>query len=83
MRSLQYHLRNDEEVREALGTRVKLEEPWYGMFMLLTRLYFGRLISVLGDPWITGKVNTMQGRVDLKFRVKASKGGWFPSVYAR
>jgi len=30
MRSLQFHLRNSEEVRAVLGTRVKLEEPWYG-----------------------------------------------------
>ncbi len=32
------------------------------------------LILVLGDPWISGNVNTMQGRVDLKFRVKGDQG---------
>ncbi|KAK1927482.1 cytochrome oxidase complex assembly protein 1-domain-containing protein [Papiliotrema laurentii] len=57
MRSLQFHLRNSLEVRAVLGSRVKLEEPWY----------------VLGDPWISGNVNTMQGRVDLKFRIKGDK----------
>lgn len=31
-------------------------------------------MTVLGDPWITGKVNLMQGRVDLKFRVKGDNG---------
>ena len=72
MRSLQYHLRNSDEVRAALGTRIKLEEPWYGESRSLYTLLV--LTKVLGDPWIEGKVNTMQGRVDLKFRVKGSNG---------
>ena len=28
---------------------------------------------VLGDPWVSGNVNTMQGRVDLSFRVTGDK----------
>ena len=40
------------------------------------------LIAVLGDPWISGTVNIMQGRVDLKFRVKGDKGGSGLLVYS-
>jgi cytochrome c oxidase assembly factor 1 len=27
-----------------------------------------------GDPWVAGSVNTMQGRVDLKFRITGTTG---------
>ncbi|KAK0531344.1 cytochrome oxidase assembly protein 1 [Tilletia horrida] len=39
--------------------------------------------SLVGDPWISGSVNTMQGRVDLSFEVKGpkSKGrAYFTSI---
>lgn len=71
MRSLTFHLRNSDTVRAVLGTRVKLEEPWYGEHPI-NRL-IPSLKTVLGDPWISGNVNTMQGRVDLSFRVTGDK----------
>ncbi|KAL9938846.1 hypothetical protein V8E36_002565 [Tilletia maclaganii] len=39
--------------------------------------------SLVGDPWISGSVNTMQGRVDLSFEVKGPKGqgrAYFTSI---
>ncbi|CAD6967008.1 unnamed protein product, partial [Tilletia controversa] len=39
--------------------------------------------SLVGDPWISGSVNTMQGRVDLSFEVKGAKGkgrAYFTSI---
>jgi hypothetical protein len=33
--------------------------------------------SGFGEPWISGTVNLMQGKVDLKFRVTGSKGTYY------
>lgn len=57
LRSITYQLRNAEEVRKALGERVRYAENWWGF----------------GEPWISGNVNLPQGKVDLKFRIKGDK----------
>ncbi|ORX33650.1 cytochrome oxidase complex assembly protein 1-domain-containing protein [Kockovaella imperatae] len=67
MRSVQFHLRHSPDVSALLGKRVRLEEPPW----------------FIGDPWISGTVNTMQGRIDLSFRVRgddASGTIYFTSI---
>ncbi|CAD6566435.1 MAG: hypothetical protein TREMPRED_002585 [Tremellales sp. Tagirdzhanova-0007] len=67
LRSVTFQLRNSAEVADLLGRNVKLEDPWWR----------------IGDPWIPGSVNTMQGRVDLKFRIKGTDGAgtvYFTSI---
>ena len=39
----------------------------------------GVIIAVgFGEPWISGNVNLLQGKVDLKFRIEGSKGELSP-----
>lgn len=57
LRQITYQLRNSDEVREVLGERVHYAENSWGF----------------GEPWISGTVNLLSGKVDLKFRIQGSK----------
>ncbi|KAK4687627.1 cytochrome c oxidase assembly factor 1, partial [Tremellales sp. Uapishka_1] len=57
MRQVTFQLRNSSEVAAVLGENVRLADNWWGF----------------GEPWVSGTINLMQGRVDLKFRIKGSK----------
>lgn len=52
------HIRQDRDIERLMGDNVQLERSTY----------------LLGDPWIRGNINMMQGRVDIKFRLKGQKG---------
>ncbi|KAI9632559.1 cytochrome oxidase complex assembly protein 1-domain-containing protein [Dioszegia hungarica] len=58
LRQVNFQLRNSNDVRELLGDGIRLEPNWLG----------------IGEPWISGSINMMQGRVDLSFRIIGSKG---------
>ncbi|WWC97032.1 hypothetical protein V866_003909 [Kwoniella sp. B9012] len=67
LRQVTFQLRNSKEVISVLGENVRLVENWWA----------------LGQPWISGTINLMQGRVDLSFRVKGDKGAgtvYFTSI---
>jgi hypothetical protein len=40
--------------------------------------FLPRLVG-FGEPWISGNVNLLQGKVDLKFRIEGSKGESSPT----
>ncbi|PWN91945.1 DUF1783-domain-containing protein [Acaromyces ingoldii] len=50
-------IRQDDDIERLMGTGVQLERSTY----------------LMGDPWIRGNINMMQGRVDIKFRLKGQK----------
>ncbi|OCF57989.1 hypothetical protein L486_04016 [Kwoniella mangroviensis CBS 10435] len=67
LRQVTFQLRNSKEVISVLGENVRLVENWWA----------------LGQPWISGTINLMQGRVDLSFRVRGDKGAgtvYFTSI---
>ncbi|OCF32283.1 hypothetical protein I317_07133 [Kwoniella heveanensis CBS 569] len=67
LRQVTFQLRNSKEVIAVLGEHIKLQENWWA----------------LGQPWISGTINLMQGRVDLSFRIKGDKGSgtvYFTSI---
>ncbi|WWC60230.1 uncharacterized protein I303_102796 [Kwoniella dejecticola CBS 10117] len=67
LRQVTFQLRNSKEAIAVLGENVRLVENWWA----------------LGQPWISGTINLMQGRVDLSFRVKGDKGAgtvYFTSI---
>ncbi|WWC87809.1 uncharacterized protein L201_002701 [Kwoniella dendrophila CBS 6074] len=67
LRQVTFQLRNSKEVIAVLGENVRLVENWWA----------------LGQPWISGTINLMQGRVDLSARVKGDKGAgtvYFTSI---
>ncbi|OXC70276.1 hypothetical protein AYX13_01186 [Cryptococcus neoformans] len=67
LRQATFQLRNSKEVIALLGENVRLVEEWWA----------------LGAPWISGTINLMQGRVDLSFRIRGSKGAgtvYFTSI---
>ncbi|KAL0252386.1 hypothetical protein I308_101777 [Cryptococcus tetragattii IND107] len=67
LRQATFQLRNSKEVIALLGENVRLVDEWWA----------------LGSPWISGTINLMQGRVDLSFRIKGSKGAgtvYFTSI---
>lgn len=57
LRQVTYSLRNSDDVRQVLGDRVHYAPNWWGF----------------GEPWISGTVNLMQGKVDLKFRIQGTQ----------
>ncbi|WVO13263.1 hypothetical protein L204_100876 [Cryptococcus depauperatus] len=67
LRQVTFQLRNSKEVIAVLGENVRLVDDWW----------------TLGSPWISGTINTMQGRVDLSFRMKGDKAAgtvYFTSI---
>ncbi|WVW80070.1 hypothetical protein I302_102043 [Kwoniella bestiolae CBS 10118] len=67
LRQVTFQLRNSKEVIAVLGENVRLVENWWA----------------LGQPWISGTINLMQGRVDLSFRITGDKGAgtvYFTSI---
>jgi len=60
-------VRENEDMHNMLGAAIRPEPLWY----------------LNGDPWISGRINMMQGNVDLSFRLKGHKGSgtlYFTSV---
>ncbi|KAG7087646.1 hypothetical protein E1B28_013594 [Marasmius oreades] len=60
-------IRNDSKVYEMLGDAIRPQSEWW----------------LNGDPNIKGQISTMQGNVDMSFRVKGSKGSgtvYFTSI---
>jgi len=58
---------NNAKVVDALGEGVVPEPAWY----------------MLGEPWIAGAINLLQGKVDVSFRVRGNKGSgtvYFSSI---
>jgi len=53
-------VRNDEKLREVLGEAIRPQPEWW----------------LNGDPRIKGTISTMQGNVDVSFRIKGSKGAF-------
>ncbi|KAK8861508.1 hypothetical protein IAR55_002329 [Kwoniella newhampshirensis] len=67
LRQVTFQLRNSPQVIGILGENVRLQENWWA----------------LGQPWINGTINLMQGRVDLSFRIQGNKGAgtvYFTSI---
>ncbi|GFZ42646.1 hypothetical protein JCM24511_00363 [Saitozyma sp. JCM 24511] len=67
LRQVQFQLRNSKEVMQVLGENVKMAPEWW----------------TFGQPWTSGTINMMQGRVDLKFRIQGSRGAgtvYFTSI---
>lgn len=60
-------LRDTEVLRGVLGDAIRVQGEWW----------------LNGSPWIRGKVSTMQGSVDVSFKVKGTRGRClvFFSVY--
>ncbi|KAL0065505.1 cytochrome oxidase assembly protein 1 [Marasmius tenuissimus] len=60
-------VRSDPGVREVLGEAIRPQAEWW----------------LNGDPDIQGQISTMQGNVDMSFRIKGSKGSgtlYFTSI---
>ncbi|KII88324.1 hypothetical protein PLICRDRAFT_110708 [Plicaturopsis crispa FD-325 SS-3] len=60
-------IRSDPTLYEVLGDAIRPEPQWY----------------LNGDPWISGKVNQLQGNIDVSFRVKGHRGAgtvYFTSI---
>ncbi|WVQ83601.1 hypothetical protein IAT38_005742 [Cryptococcus sp. DSM 104549] len=62
-KQVSFQLRNSHEVVAMLGENVTLVDNWWS----------------LNQPWISGTINLMQGRVDLSFRIKGDKA--YATVY--
>ncbi|THU91704.1 DUF1783-domain-containing protein [Dendrothele bispora CBS 962.96] len=66
-KSIMRAVRNDERLKEVLGEAIRPEPEWW----------------LNGDPRIKGTISTMQGNVDVSFRIKGSKGAgtlYFTSI---
>ncbi|KAL7423376.1 cytochrome oxidase assembly protein 1 [Cryptotrichosporon argae] len=59
LRQVLFQLRNSPDVVALLGGSARLGDNWWGF----------------GEPWISGGINLMQGRVDLKFRIQGARQG--------
>lgn len=60
-------LRNSQEVAIELGTGIAAEPTWW----------------MVGQPYVDGAINMLQGKVDISMRVKGSKGAgtiYFTSI---
>lgn len=57
VRQVAFQLRNSPEVIELLGDHVRFARNYWGF----------------GEPWIAGAINLMQGRIDVKFRMRGDK----------
>ncbi|KAK7444075.1 cytochrome oxidase assembly protein 1 [Stygiomarasmius scandens] len=67
LKSIMRAVRNDEKLREVLGEAIRPQPEWW----------------LNGDPRIKGTISTMQGNVDVSFRIKGSKGAgtlYFTSI---
>jgi hypothetical protein len=58
LKNIMEKIKDDQRLERRLGSGIGLE----------------RKMLLAGDPWINGSVNMMQGKVDMSFRVKGSKG---------
>ncbi|KAE9400405.1 DUF1783-domain-containing protein, partial [Gymnopus androsaceus JB14] len=62
-------LRGDSglSLRQSLGDAIRMQGEWW----------------LNGDPWVRGNISTMQGNIDLSFRVRGTKGAgtvYFTSI---
>ncbi|BEI89885.1 uncharacterized protein CcaverHIS019_0212470 [Cutaneotrichosporon cavernicola] len=57
VRQVSFQLRNSPEVAQLLGDHVRFSRNYWGF----------------GEPWIAGGINLMQGRIDVKFRMRGDK----------
>jgi len=60
-------LQDNDRVVASLGDKIIAVPAWYAV----------------GQPWVTGSINMLQGNVDVSFRVQGSQGGgtvYFSSV---
>ncbi len=57
VRQVSFQLRNSPEVAALLGDHVRFSRNYWGF----------------GEPWIAGGINLMQGRIDVKFRMRGDK----------
>lgn len=57
MRQVVFQLRNSPDVVALLGDHVGFAPNFWHF----------------GEPWIAGNINLMQGRIDVKFRMKGDK----------
>lgn len=70
LRQITYQLRSSPPVLETLGSPIRYAPNWWGF----------------GEPWIGGSVGLMQGKVDLRFRIRGSEGEgtvYFTSIRLR
>ncbi|KZO93771.1 hypothetical protein CALVIDRAFT_539684 [Calocera viscosa TUFC12733] len=58
VQQLSSRLKLDPRLVPVLGERVRLEPRWWA----------------LGEPYISGAVNLLQGNVDVSFRIQGSRG---------
>ncbi|KIK70076.1 hypothetical protein GYMLUDRAFT_151629 [Collybiopsis luxurians FD-317 M1] len=67
VKQIMRELREDPQLREALGDAIRMQGEWW----------------LNGDPRIIGSISTMQGNIDVSFRIKGSKGAgtvYFTSI---
>ncbi|KAJ3832775.1 cytochrome oxidase complex assembly protein 1-domain-containing protein [Lentinula raphanica] len=67
VKQIMRELREDEELRTVLGDAIRMQGEWW----------------LNGDPRIIGSISTMQGNIDVSFRIKGSKGAgtvYFTSI---
>ncbi|KAJ3732963.1 cytochrome oxidase complex assembly protein 1-domain-containing protein [Lentinula guzmanii] len=67
VKQIMRELREDEEMRAVLGDAIRMQGEWW----------------LNGDPRIIGSISTMQGNIDVSFRIKGSKGSgtvYFTSI---
>ncbi|KAF9071842.1 cytochrome oxidase complex assembly protein 1-domain-containing protein [Rhodocollybia butyracea] len=58
VKQIMRELRVDEELRVVLGDAIRMQGEWW----------------LNGDPRIIGSISTMQGNIDISFRIKGSRG---------
>jgi len=58
VRQILRNVRDNPELKELLGDAIRPEPTWI----------------LNGNPWINGKINTLQGNIDLSFCLKGQKG---------
>ncbi|KAF9450258.1 DUF1783-domain-containing protein, partial [Macrolepiota fuliginosa MF-IS2] len=67
MRQLMRCVREDPQLREALGEAIRPQPEWW----------------LNGDPKITGRISTLQGNIDISLRIRGTKGSgtlYFTSI---
>ncbi|TFK36443.1 cytochrome oxidase complex assembly protein 1-domain-containing protein [Crucibulum laeve] len=66
-RSIMRSVREDEQLQQHLGQAIRPQPEWW----------------LNGDPRIQGKINQLQGNIDVSFRIRGSKGSgtlYFTSI---
>ncbi|KAF5389980.1 hypothetical protein D9757_003744 [Collybiopsis confluens] len=58
VKQIMRELRDDSQLREVLGDAIRMQGEWW----------------LNGNPRIIGTISTMQGNIDVSFRIKGSKG---------